>query len=226
MNIKCDKSKTFLAYENFSVTKDSENCKLDITATHSAGCGVFQGSGFVQYLNSNPWLMGLITLAGGVAVCFFGGILFDYILMGVPSFFAFLFVAIAMSSLGLFSVFEAGTSATGGNVIKAIFGIVISLAAAFGAAYIGYKTKQIAMGIFGAIGGFFLGFLLYSMVFAMFIKSSPILLWIILIGFSALGGWAIFKYQEEMELHLTVFVGSYFIVRGLGFLFGGFPNEA
>jgi len=171
-------------------------------------------------------LIGLITLLGGIAICFFGGILFDYILIGVPAFVSFLFVAIALSSLGLFTVFEAGTDATGGNVTKAIIGSVISLAASFGAGYVGYKTKQIAMGVFGAIGGFFLGFLLYSMVFAMFIKSSPIILWVILIAFSALGGWAIFKYQEEMELHLTVFVGAYFIVRGAGYFFGGFPNEA
>lgn len=29
-----------------------------------------------------------------------------------------------------------------------------------------------------------------------------------------------------MELHATVFIGAFLITRGLGFFFGGFPNEA
>jgi hypothetical protein len=226
MNIMCDDSKTFLSYKDFSVNKDSDKCTLDITATHKAGCGYAQASGFVQYLNSQPWLIALITIGGGIAACFFGGILFDYIVIAVPAFFAFLFVAVVLSSMGLFAVLEEGTAATGKNIIQVIFGTVLALAAGIGAGYFVYRTKQIAMGIFGAIGGFFFGFLFYSMVFAMFIKSSTILLWIILIVCTAVGGWAMFKYQEEAELHLTVFIGAYLIIRGVGFFAGGFPNEA
>jgi hypothetical protein len=227
MLVKCDNAKTSLAVTDFSIVRDAGKCTLDITATHKAGCGAIKASGFVQYLNSKPWLIALITIAGGIATCFFGGLLFDWIMIGIPAFFSFLFVAVVLSSsIGVFAVLEEDRETTAKGVILAIFGALIAGLAAFAAGYVAKKTKQIAMGIVGAIGGFFLGFLLYSLVFAMFIKSSTILLWLTLIAFSALGGFAIFKYQEEMELHVTVFIGAYLIIRGIAFFAGGYPDEA
>ena len=165
-------------------------------------------------------------IAAGIATCFFGGQLIDYVYIGVPALFAFLFVTVMLSSFGTFSVLEEDNPTTGKGVIKAIVGFVVSTAVAIAAGFLASKLQKVASGILGGIAGFFLGFLLYSLVFAMFIKSSPILLWIILIASSAAGTYLMFAKKDEMEAHATVFIGAYLIIRGISFFLGGYPNEA
>lgn len=192
-NVMCNASETgALSYDKFSFSKNSDKCTLEFTAIHNAGCGMVKTSGFVQYLNSNPWLVALILIAAGIATCFFGGQLIDYVYIGVPALFAFLFVAVMLSSFGTFSVLEADNDTTGKGIIKAIVGYVFSTVVAIGAGYLAKKLQKVASGILGGIAGFFLGFLLYSLVIAMFIKTSPFLLWIILIVTSAAGTYLMF----------------------------------
>jgi hypothetical protein len=226
-NVLCSATETgALTYDKFSFAKNSDKCTLEFTATHNAGCGLVKTSGFVQYLNSNPWLVAVILIAAGIATCFFGGQLIDYVYIGVPALFAFLFVTVMLSSFGTFSVLEEDNPTTGKGVIKAIVGFVVSTVAAIAAGFLASKLQKVASGILGGIAGFFLGFLLYSLVFAMFIKSSPILLWVILIASSAAGTYLMFAKKDEMEAHATVFIGAYLIIRGLSFFLGGYPNEA
>jgi hypothetical protein len=78
------------------------------------------------------------------------------------------------------------------DIIMAIVGFVISTLVAIAAGYLACKLPKFASGILGGIAGFFLGFLLYSLVFAIFIYSSPILLWVILIACSAAGSYLMF----------------------------------
>jgi len=226
-NVMCNSSETkALSYDKFTFASDPKKCTLDFTAYHNAGCGLVKTSGFVQYLNSNPWLVAAILIAAGIATCFFGGTLIDWVYIGVPALFAFLFVTVMLSSFGLFSVLEENVDTTGKGIIQAIVGFVISTVAAIAAGYLANKLQKIASGILGGIAGFFLGFLLYSLVIAMFIKSSPIILWAILIASSAAGTYLMSVKKDEMEAHATVFIGAYMIIRGLSFFLGGYPNEA
>jgi hypothetical protein len=226
-NVMCSPTETkALSYDKFTSKSDPNKCTLDFTAYHNAGCGLVKTSGFVQYLNSNPWLVAVILIAAGIATCFFGGQLIDWVYIGVPALFCFLFVTVLLSSFGTFSVLEEDNPTTGKGVIQAIVGFVISAVAAIAAGYLANKLQNIASGILGGIAGFFLGFLLYSLVFAMFIKSSPILLWVILIASSAAGAYLMSVKKDEMEAHATAFIGAYLIIRGLSFFLGGYPNEA
>ena len=177
-------------------------------------------------MNSNPWLVAVILIAAGIATCFFGGTIIDWVYIGVPALFAFLFVTVMLSSFGLFSVLEENVDTTGKGIIQAIVGFAISTVAAIAAGYLANKLQKVASGILGGIAGFFLGFLLYSLVIAMFIKSSPIILWAILIASSAAGTYLMSVKKDEMEAHATVFIGAYMIIRGLSFFLGGYPNEA
>jgi hypothetical protein len=171
-------------------------------------------------------LVAAILIAAGIATCFFGGQLIDWVYIGVPALFAFLFVTVMLSTFGLFSVLEENEDTTGKGVILAIVGFVISTVAAIAAGFVAKKVQKVASGILGGIAGFFLGFLLYSLVISMFIKSSPIILWVILIDSSAGGTYLLFAKKDEMEAHATVFIGAYMIIRGLSFFLGGYPNEA
>ena len=180
----------------------------------------------MQYLNSQPWIVALVTIAFGIAVCFFGGKIFDWFQIGVPALFAFLFVAVMASSFGLFSVLEEDTPTTGKGIFLAVVGFVIALAAGVAAGFIAKLTEHIISGIIGGIAGFFVGFIIYSLVFAQFVKSTTALLWITLIVFTAFGAFAMYKWDEEAEVHVTHVVGSYLIIRGIAFFAGGYPDEA
>ena len=169
-NVMCNATETkALSYDKFTSKSDPNKCTLDFTAYHNAGCGLVKTSGFVQYLNSNPWLVAVILIAAGIATCFFGGQLIDWVYIGVPALFAFLFVTVLLSSFGTFSVLEEDNPTTGKGVIQAIVGFVISAVAAIAAGFLANKLQRFASGILGGIAGFFLGFLLYSLVFAIFI---------------------------------------------------------
>jgi hypothetical protein len=119
-------------------------------------------------LNSSPWLVAGILIAAGIATCFFAGQLIYWVYIGVPALFAFLLVAVMLSSFGIFSVLEEDNPTTGMDIIMAIFGFVICTIVAFTAGYLA-NMQKIGSGILGGIAGFFLGFLLYSLVFAIFI---------------------------------------------------------
>ena len=75
----------------------------------------------------------------------------------------------------------------------------------------------------GLIAGFLIGFFIYSLVFVFFTTSSTIFLLIILTVCSVLG---IYMHDENYEGLASIIIGAYMIIRGLSFLFGGFPNEA
>jgi hypothetical protein len=223
----CDPNETgALGYNKLNFDKNTDKCTLRFTAIHKTGCGAVKASGFVQYLNSNPWIVALVMIAVGIATCFFGGMLFDYFQIAVPALFAFLFVAVMVSSFGLFSVLEEDNETTTKGVILAIIGFVIAFAASVAAGLIAKVMSKITSGVIGGIAGFFIGFLLYSLVFAQFVKSTTALLWITLILTTGFGAYAMSKWEEEMEVHVTHLIGSYLIIRGLAFFLGGYPNEA
>ena len=108
----------------------------------------------------------------------------------------------------------------------AIVGFVICTAFAIAAGFLSYKLTDYNLAILGGITGFFLGFFLYSLVFAMFIKTSSIILWIILITCSIGGFFLMLNGRDKVEAYLTAFIGAYLIIRGLSFFLGGYPNEA
>lgn len=171
---------------------DSESCLLTIDAYHNAGCGAIKASGFVQYLNSKPWLIAIIAIVVGIGACFFGGHLYDIFAYVVPALFSFLFVAVMLSSFGLFSVLEADQETSGMGVFKAILGTLVALAVAIGVGVLAKLMAKITSGLVGAVGGFLIGFLIYSLVFAQFIRASTVLLWITVILTSAGGAFCMY----------------------------------
>lgn len=150
-------------------------------------------------------------IAVGIATCFYGGKLFDHLVYAIPALFAFYFVFLVLTN------FMSGWA-------LAIVGIIVPGAAAAGVGYLAYKTKTIAMAILGGVAGFFLGFFLFALVFSLFL-TSQFFLYLTLIVTTAFGAFAIFKYQEKVELHATVFIGAYLIIRGISNFLGGFPEE-
>jgi len=150
-------------------------------------------------------------IAMGIATCFYGGKLFDHLVYAIPALIAFYLVFLILAQ------FMSGWA-------LAIVGILVPGAVAAGVGYLAFKTKTIAMGILGGVAGFFVGFFLFALIFSLFL-TSQIFLYITLIITTGLGAYGIYKYQEKIELHATVFIGAYLIIRGISSFLGGFPEE-
>jgi hypothetical protein len=111
--------------------------------------------------------------------------------------------------------------------VKAIAGFVICtlFSVIVGAFLLQEKYKEINFVIIGSIAGFFLGFLLYSFLCGVFITGSSTIMWSILLASSAFGIYLVHVIEDNEHL-ASILIGAYLIIRGLSFLFGGFPNEA
>ena len=84
--------------------------------------------------------------------------------------------------------------------------------------------RRIGASILGAVGGFFLGFVLFNLVFAKWCDSLVLLI-IIAFGLAILVGFVAYKWDKLIIVYLTAFVGAYALVRGVSLFAGNFPNE-
>ncbi len=91
LNVLCDenpKQNNLLHVENFFIIKDSM-CNINVFAIHRAGCGMETKSAIENFLQSRPVLNSCIMISFGIAACFFGGKIINYILFGLSTIMAF-----------------------------------------------------------------------------------------------------------------------------------------
>jgi MFS family permease len=229
--VKCDRTEgqnrnSPLNFANLQVTQNASNpCLINVVATHPVGCPYVEVQGFVQYLTNHPFIIAAILLAFGVASTFFGGKLFDWVVASLAAIVTFLIVSMLASALGGFRLLESSSAFTFGRFIATLFSFLVAGAAAFAAGWFVKKTSRIAMGVLGGIGGFFIAFLVYGLVFAKLVTSSTWLLWVFMFAGVAGGAFLSFKFKSAITVQLTATVGAYALIRALALVAGGYPNE-
>lgn len=173
----------------------------------------------------HPWIIAGILIAFGVASCFFGGLLFDYVVASLAGIVAFFVVAMVMDSFGGFNVLKVKQAAKAGPIIFVVVSFLLSLTAGIAAGFVVKKTARIAKALLGCVAGVFVGFLLYSLVLGQFVPNA---MWLYilteLVCFFA-GGFLVYKFDKVILVQLTALVGAYTIVRGTSLILGGFPSE-
>lgn len=215
-----------LHHDKLTVRVDEKDiCLYHVEATHANGCAVFEYAGFVQYVMNHPYILGTILIAFGVVACFFGGLLFEWVVAGIAGIMVFVIVCMLASAFGGFTIFQASSAFSAGRLIAAIVSFVAALALGFVAGYFVKITHKISVGILGGVGGFFLSVLLYGLVFAKFVTESTWLLWVCMAVGIALGGFLVYKLSKPLLIGLTAVIGAYTIVRGISMFAGGFINE-
>jgi hypothetical protein len=207
----------------FSIDKNT--CTINIKATHAAGCPTLEFSGFIQYLSGHPWIIAAILFAFGITACFFGGLLFDWVVASLAGIMTFLVVALMCNAIGGFKAIESGSVASAGRVIVAILCFLLSIGAGVAAGWFVKKTSKIALGVLGGVGGFFLAFLFYGLIFAKFVTQSQWLLWVIICIGVIGGSILVFRFKEGLVVALTAAVGAYIAMRGISLVAGGYPDE-
>ena len=215
-----------LRYDNITIAVDNDDsCLFHVEAFHSNGCPTLEYAGFVQYVMNHPYILASILIGFGIASCFFGGLLFEWVVAGIAGIMVFIIVCMLASALGGFTALQTHSSLSAGRVIACIFSFVLAIGLGFVAGYFIKKTHKISLGILGGIGGFFLAFLLYGLVFAKFITQSTWMLWVCLAVGVGLGAFLVYKLQKELLIGLTAVIGGYTIIRGISMIAGGFINE-
>ena len=168
--------------------------------------------------------MGTLLLVFGGVTCFFGGKFFPWVLAVIIGSVVFMLTTLFASLIGALNAFQGGSSATGGMIALAVFSFIICLGLAIFAAWFFKKVRRVGFMALGGVAGFFVGFLLYTLLFIQFAKYVAIYL-ILTIGCAILGAILAWKFDKTVIVYATGAVGGYALVRGISIFAGGFPNE-
>lgn len=207
---------------NLDVTTDT--CSPKLTFAHKVGCPVFEATSIVRFLANNPWALGLILIAFGVVVTFFGGKFFPYVLATITGGVVFLVVLLLASLVGLLVALDKGKQSSAGEVTLTVLSFLVAAGLAVLAGWFIKAIRRIGLMLLGATAGFFLGFLLYTFVFAQW-AQTVILLTILCLAGAVAGGYLVWKHDKVLIVYLTAFIGGYALVRGVSMFAGNFPNE-
>lgn len=145
---------------------------------------------------------------------FYGGKLFRITIMlfGIVS-------AVASISFLLFFILEIN------DLSQTMIWLCLLSAASIGTIIGYFLTKIIRVGVFviGCWTGVILAIVLDSMIFYRF--HLTYFLYIMIVCFVAIFGWLAYKYYEYVLIFSSSTLGSYFFIRGLSLIIGGYPNE-
>ena len=105
-----------------------------------------------------------------------------------------------------------------------LLAIVLVLLFGIGAGIFLFKFIILGIVLLGFATGYFLGLMLYYMVFLSWVESNVLLI-ISTFGLGAACAIISWFTREHFLIISTSFVGAYFFVRGISLFVGGFPNE-
>lgn len=168
--------------------------------------------------------MGLLLIIFGIITTFFGGKFFKYVLATVSGGLTFLIVLLLASVVGALKALEKNRDATPGQISLTVMSFVVALAAGLFVGWFIKKLRRIGITVLCAAAGFFLGFLLYSLVFIQWLEHQAVLI-VLVILLTALGAYLGWRFDKLIIVYVTAFLGAYALVRGISIFAGKFPNE-
>lgn len=203
---------------------DSIECAPKITLTHKTGCPVFEATSIVRFLANHPYIMGILLLFFGGVVTFFGGKFFPWVLSAAVAGITFFVVMLLASVLGALKALDKSRDPTTGQIAATVIAFLLAFALAIFAGWFINKIRRIGFTLLGATGGFFGGFLFYSLVFIKWLENTYVLFTICALCAIA-GGYLVWKFGKHIVVYVTAFLGAYALVRGISIWAGKFPNE-
>lgn len=214
-DVLCDKTITGKGKPKIIYSNSCEvDCIVKVVLAHESGCSLIDASGFSDFLLSNEWIIGLLLIGAGLIVALKGRPFFRWVATIAVFLATSCFVILVCS---LFPWMET----KGGLATCIISAILIGALLAF----LVYRFIWIGIGVLGMVGGYFLGTLLYFILFTFEKCNSIIVMLVISIFFSIIGGILAFKFESGVIIIGTSGMGSYLFMRGWSRILGGFPSE-
>lgn len=167
-----------------------------------------------SWFASNPWAIGIILLLVGPFIALKGDNMFRWVAGTVGAVAAFGLTFIVLAAFG-----AADTSA--GFWVS----LIVSALAAGVAFWLLFTKIDWAIGIVGAVGGYFAGTVIFTLLLAMFDWTALWAMLLISIGF-AIVGFLVAKKWDGLIIRLaTSGLGSYMFMRAWTYFIGGYPSE-
>jgi hypothetical protein len=208
INGVCDDKSTKAVWSDYKL--DGE-CGASVTYTGKQGCVAFNGNAVWNAIK--PFSGVLLILVGGLMTFAGCKFLFQLVSAVVTLVTTILFYLIVSN---LFFTIKTGAGLKIGL-------LVVAIALGLGAAYISYKlTTKYAIPIVAAAAGGF-GFKLITNVAGL--RNEYAVIAVLVLGV-IVGAYVGVKLNEFVRTIGTAFLGSYILIRGAGFFFGGFPDGA
>lgn len=189
---------------------------VELTIQDVSGCPR-DFSKLIEFIDENPWVFGVLFVVFGGFMCFFGFRFLKYCL----SLFGFTlgFLGSLLITLWFWNYKAASTE-------QIAFVVIFCLLLGLILGYIFYTFTKFAI---GGAGGF-LGWLVANLVFVTIegLAQQELSIWIYLLFVAVfVAGFVVFGlYVHDICLVLATSIGgSYVLVRGLGIMFGQYPDE-
>lgn len=168
--------------------------------------------------------MGCLLLGFGGLTTFFGGKFFPYVLSTVGGGLTFLIVLLLASVMGFLKALDKNRDPTSGQVAATVVSFLVAAGLAIFVAWFLKKIRRIGLCLLGTAAGFFLGFLLYTLVLVQWLENSYVLFALCFFG-ATFGGYLAYRFDKHIIIYLTSFLGAYAFIRGISIFAGSFPNE-
>jgi len=167
----------------------------------------------MRFVVDYRFLWGSVYIVMGVFFAFFGRKLFK----------AALFIGGALIFTTFISVIFFSTFLKDASIKTAWIVIVCTIVVGMVVGFLISKFEKFGAIIIGALGGYTCGVLLNESV--VYLAGSTAVLWFINICFAIVAAVIAWKFFDKGIIFGTSFIGSFFIMRGVGMYAGGFPNE-
>jgi hypothetical protein len=119
---------------------------------------------------------------------------------------------------------DSYTEASNGEIALCCLCFLGSGAGGAAAGWFIVKIRPVGISFIAGTAGFFAGVQIYNLVFASWAEDAWVLILVCCacILFAASIAW---KYQNEVIVYITAFLGGYALMRGASLFIGGYPNE-
>ena len=212
IQLTCNKDRKVGQPDNYNVQLDPSNTCIELISMDAyEACPSFDMNGVISFMMDHKYAWGAVFVLIGVIVNFFGRKAIK------PT--IFLITTILVSFFLMLLIYSIFSDDSRENWVDwTVLGVSLLIGAVLG--FILTKFIGIGIGVLGGFGGVSLGLLITST----FQFQEEYMFWIIVIGCAAVFGLASLKFKDELMIFSTAILGSFLIVRGIGYYAGGYPD--
>jgi hypothetical protein len=194
-----------------------KNASFLVHGKGKKACPSYNGSFLVDFFDNFSFLTAVLAVVGGIIQCFYGYKLYKPTLFAIGFFFGFVTVL-----LFLFGIWTGQDSPT----YKGWVILVFAFFAGLGSGFFVSSVAWIGLVISGAVLGFFLSMVSYTLFFYGIVSHPSILLLynVLLVGM-VIGAICGYEFQEIILILTCGIGGAYLTIRGVSIFLGGYPNE-
>lgn len=217
--LECDETKDKLDVYNQSEL-DFTKCEIEIKAKTKAACAITNYYYISKFCTENKYLIVIAFSVVGLLLAFIG---MKFFWVSLAIMISIVIITIVMWLYLLI----ASLVGYYGNLIGMIIILVLGFAVGIGLTFLLKSFIRLVFIVIGGYYGYIIGYFLYNFLSLNRIQSNPEVIYYCTLGCCMIVGAVIgYFFMKVLFILATSTVGSYLFVRGVSFIFGGFPSES